>query len=72
MEIDPEKRNAKRFDHESMVMVEEPENGYHVYGTMHNFSGEGMYLEADLVCKPGTRIWIQMARAPAKSLPKVL
>ena len=31
-----------------------------------------MYLEADFVCRPGTKVVIQMARPPAKSLPNVL
>jgi hypothetical protein len=31
-----------------------------------------MYLEADFVCPPGTKILIQMNRPPAKSLPRVL
>lgn len=67
-----EKRGTKRFDHASTVMVEEPDKGYYVYGTMLNFSGDGMYLEADFVCRPGTKIWIQMNSPPADSLPKVL
>jgi hypothetical protein len=72
MDMDPEKRIGKRFDHESMVMVEEPDKGYHVHGTMFNFSKDGMYLETDFVCQPGTKIWIQMSSPPAKALPKIL
>jgi hypothetical protein len=72
MHIDLEKRHTNRFDHESMVMVEQPDRGYHIYGTMYNFSGEGMYLETDFACQPGTKLLIRVTWPPAKSLPKVL
>jgi PilZ domain len=67
-----EKRSLNRFNHESLVMLQQPDKGLYVYGTMHNFSGKGMYLEADFVCQPGTKILIQITRPPAKSMQKVI
>ena len=55
-----------------MVLVEEPDRGGYIYGRMYNFSGDGMYLETDFVCQPGTKVLIQITRPPAKSLPDVL
>ena len=72
MHIDLEKRHINRFNHESVVMVEEPDRGCHIYGRMYNFSEDGMYLETDFVCQPGTKVLIQITRPPAKSLPDVL
>ena len=72
MHIDPEKRHTRRFEQESIVMIGEPDKGYYTCGTMHNFSGDGMYLEADFVGRPGTRILIQMTEPLVRSLPKVV
>jgi len=55
-----------------MVMVEQPDRGLYVYGRMLNFSGYGMYVEADFVCQPGTKILVQITRPPIKQMPKVL
>ena len=72
MGTNAEKRSLKRLNHESLVMVQQPGRGLYVYGTMYNFSGRGMYLEADFVCQPGTEILIQITRPPTKSMPKVI
>ena len=72
MVLNVEKRSLKRFNHESMVMVQQPDKGLYVYGTMFNFSGRGMYFEADFVCQPGTEILIQITKPPIKPMPKVL
>jgi hypothetical protein len=72
MSLNAEKRHRKRFNHESLVMVEQPNKGLYVYGTMFNFSGKGMYLEADFVCQPGTEILIQITKPPIKSMPRVI
>jgi len=67
-----EKRSLKRFSYESMVMLQQPDKGLYVYGTMFNFSGRGMYLEADFVSQPGTEILIQITKPPIKSMPRVI
>jgi hypothetical protein len=72
MVLNVEKRSLKRLAHESMVMLQQPEKGLYVYGTMFNFSGKGMYLEADFVCQPGTEILIQITKPPIKSMPRVI
>ena len=72
MVVNAEKRSLKRFNYESLVMVQQPDKSMYVYGTMFDFSGKGMYLEADFVCQPGTKILIQIAKPPIKSMPKVI
>ncbi len=64
------RRNAKRFDHKSTVMIEDAVQGYFYYGTMRNFSAGGMYFESDFVPKPGTPVKIQLENPPFKTSPR--
>jgi hypothetical protein len=70
MGTNAEKRSLKRLQHESMVMLQQPEKGLYVYGRMLNYSRKGMYLEADFMCQPGTRVVIHIPGPLAKSSSK--
>lgn len=66
-----EYRKSTRINHAATVMIEIRDNGNLHYGTMYNFSGDGMYCGSDFALKPGTTVSIRPARRPFNSAPKI-
>jgi hypothetical protein len=64
-----EKRKSKRLDQQAIIMLEESFSGYYHYATMQNFSGDGMYFEADVPFSRGTDLTIRMDTPSLKSAP---
>ena len=66
-----EYRKSSRVIHEATVMIETRDNGNFHYGTMYNFSGDGMLCGSDYHLKPGTAITIRLDNQPYVSAPKI-
>ena len=64
-----EKRHARRFEHETPIIIKahRTENCYG--GLMYNFSKKGMYIETDFECQPGEAISIVVEDPPYGSGP---
>jgi hypothetical protein len=71
--MDPtfEYRNSSRVNHEATAMIETRDNGDLHYGTMYNFSGDGMYCGSDFALKVGTTITIRLESRSFNSVPKI-
>jgi hypothetical protein len=67
MEPNPENRDTPRFEHETMIMIENyPSSKYHE-GRMYNYSRTGMYFESDFAPAVGTDIFIGIEDSPHSS-----
>ena len=66
-----EYRKSSRVNHAATVMIEIRDNGNLHYGTMYNFSGDGMYCGSDMAIKPGTVVTIRLDSRPFNSAPNV-
>ena len=71
--MDPifEYRKSSRLNHKATVVIESQDNGDLHYGTMYNFSGDGMYCGSDIAQKLGTAIKIRLGSRPFNSAPKM-
>ena len=64
MDAQVEFRDSVRFDHESIIMLED-DFGYPFYGVMYNASAEGTHFKSLFKLEPGTHIDIKMDDPPA-------
>jgi hypothetical protein len=71
MDAKPESRNSSRLDYQATVIIETHDSGNPYYGTIYNFSGDGMYCGSDSALRPGTPISIRLDHLPFKSAPKI-
>ena len=65
-----EYRKSSRVIYEATVMIETRDNGNFHYGTIYNFSGDGMFCGSDCALKTGTAITIRINSMPFKNAPK--
>ena len=71
MNLNPENsenRNSERFYYKATVRLEQCCTKYRYQGTMHNYSGGGMYLESDYAPRPDTKIRIRIDDLPFVSV----
>jgi hypothetical protein len=66
-----EKRGSARIYHKATVMIETRDGRNFHYGTMYNFSGDGMYCGSDYALKQGIAITIRFEVQPFKYSPKI-
>ena len=66
-----EKRSSARINHKATIMIETRDGRNFHYGTMYNFSGDGMYFGSDYALKPGMVITIRFEIQPFKYTPKI-
>jgi len=71
MNPNPEIRNSERFHFKGTVTLEQRCTRYRYHGTMHNYSGSGMYLESRYAPRPDTKIRIRIDNLPFDSVPNV-
>jgi hypothetical protein len=64
-----EKRDKVRFEHESMVTLENNKIGIQRSARMYNFSDFGLYVETDHLLEPQTEIHIGIANSPFSPEP---
>ena len=69
MNYNLEKRDKVRFDHESMVTLENNKIGIQRSARMYNFSDFGLYVETDHLLEPQTEIHIGIANSPFSPEP---
>jgi PilZ domain len=67
MDLNPEKRDTPRFEHEATVMIEDFPAGQYHEGRMYNYSRAGMYFESDFSPKIGSDIFIGIEDSPYSS-----
>lgn len=67
MELNPENRDAPRFEHEATVMIEDYPAGRYHEGKMFNYSRSGMYFESDFAPRIGSDIFIGIENSPYSS-----
>ena len=65
----PEDNIRPRLAYQSTVMFEDHTTGSFHYGTMYNFSGEGMYCRSDIALRPGATINVKIENAQFNSAP---
>lgn len=65
-----EDRDATRFEHEAIILIEYPYGPYD-HGKMVNYSQTGMYFEANLPFKSGQNIIFGIENTPYESCPGV-
>lgn len=66
-----ESRGSARLTHKATVMIESRGGRNFYYGTMYNFSGDGMYCGSDFALKPGVAVTIRLETQPFKYSPKI-
>ena len=66
-----EHRASTRLNHKATVMIETRDGRDYNYGTMYNFSGDGMYCGTDFALNPGTAITIRFETHPFEHAPKI-
>ena len=71
MNPNPENRNSERIHYKGTVTLEQRCTRYRYHGTMHNYSGGGMYLESRYAPRPDTKIRIRIDNLPFDSVPNV-
>jgi Tfp pilus assembly protein PilZ len=59
-----EKRNEKRTNYKSPVIVENCEVGFIYNGRMINYSKKGLYFETDMELQPGAEIYLGIENSP--------
>jgi hypothetical protein len=64
MDLNPENRGKTRFDHESVVTLEDEDSDIKRNARMYNYSDHGLYIEADHLLEPQTEIRIGIANSP--------
>ena len=67
MDLNPEKRDTPRFEHEATVMIEKYPTGQFYEGRMYNYSRSGMYFESDFAPKVGVDVFIGIEDSPYSS-----
>ena len=66
-----ENRSCPRLNHKATIMIETRDGRYFHYGTMYDFSGDGMYCGSDVALEPGMAISIRFENQPFKYTPKI-
>lgn len=52
-------KRAKRFSLKAPIMVEDRRTGYRFDATLHNYSDQGLYFEADYALRPERKVRIK-------------
>jgi len=69
MNLNLENRDKARFEHEAAVTIENKEAGVQRGARMYNYSGNGLYIEADYRLEPETEIRIGIVNSPFAADP---
>jgi len=65
-----DQRKEERYEHQSRVIVENPDAGPSLSGTTKNFSLGGLYFETDTLIRYGTIILIGIYNSPFSDSPR--
>jgi len=71
MSSNPENRDKARFEHVTAVTLENKAIGLQPGARMYNYSGGGLYVEADYRLEPGIEIRLGIANSPFAAEPDV-
>ena len=71
MYVSSEYRYGPRINLRATVMFESRDDGNFHYGTIYNFSDDGMYCGSDFALKPGTAITIRLDKQPFKYASRI-
>jgi hypothetical protein len=69
IDLTPEYRKSKRFDHKANAMITS-EDGYYYYVTMRNYSHGGMSLESLYPIQSGATVEIELDKPIFENAPK--